>query len=450
MKDYVVLDLENPNSQCNSICALSIKVVRDNIVVNDYYTLVNPEDRFDGINIAITGIKPADVENAPTLPEIWDDVKALIDGQIIVGHNIAYDLSVISKALIRYGIEEPYFTYCCTLRLSKKNIDADSYKLTDLANSINVFYDAHNAKEDTRATYLLFEHIKKEYGVTYDDIREYSYSKKTQKKDTDQRLVSNLNELKGIIDGILIDDVVVEKEVERIQKWIDENSVHRNYDIFEYLISKLNLIIEDGKVDEYEKIELRQLLGNSFNCCLYNNKTLALQVLKGLMDGIISDGVITDQEVLYLKKWMDEHSLLEGEYPFDSIYKLLNDILEDGVIEESEKDSLMSSINVLLAPVTNSKTNDTTFEISGKQFCLTGEFSCGERSIVKNKLVELGGIEKSGVSSKLDYLFVGGQGSDAWKFGNVGGKIAKAMELKEKGKNICIMSEDELMQYITI
>ena len=52
------------------------------------------------------------------------------------------------------------------------------------------------------------------------------------------------------------------------------------------------------------------------------------------------------------------------------------------------------------------------------------------------------------MSGKLDYLFVGGLGSEAWKYGNIGGKIARAQELQEKGKNIQIISEDDLIPFL--
>ena len=57
-------------------------------------------------------------------------------------------------------------------------------------------------------------------------------------------------------------------------------------------------------------------------------------------------------------------------------------------------------------------------------------------------------MSKNSVSSKIDYLFVGGLGSEAWKFGNVGGKIAKAQELQERGCKIQIIPEDEALKMI--
>ena len=75
---------------------------------------------------------------------------------------------------------------------------------------------------------------------------------------------------------------------------------------------------------------------------------------------------------------------------------------------------------------------------------MTGEFKSATKQEISQKIQNLGGIEKTGVSTKLNYLIVGGVGSDAWKFGKIGGKQAKAQELNEKGANIKIIEEDIL------
>lgn len=68
MKDYVVLDLENPNVRGNSICAIGVIVVKNSRIIDRKYTLINPEDRFDRNNVAITGIDAGMVLDSPTLP----------------------------------------------------------------------------------------------------------------------------------------------------------------------------------------------------------------------------------------------------------------------------------------------------------------------------------------------------------------------------------------------
>jgi DNA polymerase-3 subunit epsilon len=50
------------------------------------------------------------------------------------------------------------------------------------------------------------------------------------------------------------------------------------------------------------------------------------------------------------------------------------------------------------------------------------------------------------LNKTVDYLIVGGQGSDSWKYGNYGGKVSKAVQMQEKGSGILIVSEEVLYQ----
>ena len=88
--------------------------------------------------------------------------------------------------------------------------------------------------------------------------------------------------------------------------------------------------------------------------------------------------------------------------------------------------------------------NDGNIDFEGRTFCLTGEFKTATKQEISKRLRDLGAIEKNGVSSKLNYLIIGSVVCDAWKFGKIGGKQAKAQELNEKGANIKIIDEDSL------
>lgn len=70
IKDYISIDIENPNSRGNSICSIGIIVVKNKKVVDEKYSLINPEDRFDINNSNITGLNYSDVKDAPTLKSI--------------------------------------------------------------------------------------------------------------------------------------------------------------------------------------------------------------------------------------------------------------------------------------------------------------------------------------------------------------------------------------------
>lgn len=443
MNNYIILDLENPNTRGNSICAIAITVVRDNKIIEEKYTVINPEDRFDAINSQITGIYPNQVLDAPTLKEYWTEIKELLENNVIIGHNITYDLSVLSKSLSRYDIPVPEFRYCCTLALSRKYIQSDSYHLENLCNVLGFIYKSHIASEDVKAAHYLFEYIKTNYSVTKKDICEYQKSEKLLEH-VDERLVTNINNLAGIIEGITADQIINEKEVRRLQQWLDENQVNKSYMLFNKIINEISLILEDNVIDLYEQMKLKNIVQAIRSSKLYNDTTLGLQLLEGIVEGISCDDVINEDEIINLQKWLSEHDYLKGVYPFDKIYCMVEKVLADGKLSEEEKEELAIAFRELYNPVSSHAEEGMQIELTGKTFCLSGEFACASKSEVSKKLVEKGAIEKSGVSSKLDYLFVGGSGSAAWKFGKIGGKIAKAMELQEKGCKIQIIGEDEM------
>lgn len=89
-----------------------------------------------------------------------------------------------------------------------------------------------------------------------------------------------------------------------------------------------------------------------------------------------------------------------------------------------------------------------SISIKDSSFVLTGDFASGDKNDIKAKIEQAGGFVKSGVSKKINYLVVGGLGSDRWKFGNQGSKITKAKELQEQGIDIHIISEDDLLKLL--
>lgn len=169
----------------------------------------------------------------------------------------------------------------------------------------------------------------------------------------------------------------------------------------------------------------------------------ALLVLSGILSGMTSDNVLTKAEVEYLQKWMDDNAALKGNYPYDKIYSILSGALADGVLSQSELDAMLRLFKQVTDPVGESACHCGALDIRGKNVCLTGEFDCGSKSSVAEKLISLGARICASVSKKTDILLVGGQGSSAWCAGNYGTKVKKALELQEKGFGILIMRESD-------
>ena len=174
MKDYIVFDLEYPNRRQNSICSLGIVVVKNGVITDKIYTLINPEDRFDSQNIKVHNIEPYMVQDSPTLKEYWIKIEKLFKENIVVGHNIKSDLRILSAALERYDIEPLELRSCCTLEMSKAILSEKKYSLSFLANKIGYEYEAHNALEDALACHILLNFLlEKDKAENY--IHLYNY-----------------------------------------------------------------------------------------------------------------------------------------------------------------------------------------------------------------------------------------------------------------------------------
>lgn len=78
LDNYIVLDIENPNTKADSICSIAFMQVKDGKVIDKKYTLINPEDRFDDINIRVNKITPDMVKDAITFDVFWKDYKYIL------------------------------------------------------------------------------------------------------------------------------------------------------------------------------------------------------------------------------------------------------------------------------------------------------------------------------------------------------------------------------------
>lgn len=150
--DYIVFDVETPNRANDRISAIGITVVRDRSVIDEYYSLVNPEAPFDYFNIRLTGIDGKAVENAPTFPELWSEISPVMDSGILVAHNAAFDMRVLKSCLRNYGIQwKQSVPYLCTVQAGRRLLPGTSHKLNDLCEHFGIALDHHNAASDSRA-----------------------------------------------------------------------------------------------------------------------------------------------------------------------------------------------------------------------------------------------------------------------------------------------------------
>ncbi len=152
--DFVAIDFETANAyERGSACAVGLAVVRNGCVVDTYYSLLDPQISFSPQCVRVHGIRPEDVVDAPTFPDIWQTLVELIGDMPFVAHNVSFDMRVLERLLEIWELESIEHRYTCTLSLSRALCSgAHSHRLGDLCTYLNLpDYDKHNAGADAEA-----------------------------------------------------------------------------------------------------------------------------------------------------------------------------------------------------------------------------------------------------------------------------------------------------------
>ena len=184
-----------------------------------------------------------------------------------------------------------------------------------------------------------------------------------------------------------------------------------------------------------------------------NDMSRSLGALLGIATGVLADKTLVDGEIRFLKEWLDNNSAIATAWPGDVIYQKVQEVLADGEITESERAHLVQTLEQLvggtLSDLAEAKhvTQMLPYEtpqiaFPGAFFCLTGDFAFAPRNKCEQAISSRGGTIKSSVSKKLNYLVVGGLGSEEWKHGSFGTKIEQAIALKRAGSPIALIHEN--------
>lgn len=156
--------------------------------------------------------------------------------------------------------------------------------------------------------------------------------------------MKNINELIGIIKGINFDGVINEKEVLRLQSWVDKNRNLAYEKQQMKLIKMVDSILEDHIIDDSEK-KLMITMCEEFLKDAGDNSSRIYE-LNGIIEGVVCDEEVNEAEVLHLKEWMDAYGdSIRDHKPSAELCKAIDDILEDGIVTEEEQAELLDMIN---------------------------------------------------------------------------------------------------------
>ena len=165
MNDFIAIDVETANDERSSICSIGAVKVKNGKIVDEYYTLINPETYFSFMNTEIHGLSEDDVIDAPKFYEIADELLNFIDDYVISAHFASFDMFALQDVFYKYNITIPKLKYFCSYRLSKYNYFdmLPSFRLSSMAKHFNINNeDHHNALNDAKVSALITLNIMKD------------------------------------------------------------------------------------------------------------------------------------------------------------------------------------------------------------------------------------------------------------------------------------------------
>ena len=157
---YSIIDIESNGAgfRKESIIEIAIYKYDGHEIVDQFISLINPENEITPFVQKLTKISPKMVKTAPKFHEIAKRVVEITEGTTLVGHNVDFDYRMLRQEFKRLGYEFKINTLD-TIPLAKKLIpEAESYSLGKLVKSLGIpLTDQHRAGGDARATLDLFK-----------------------------------------------------------------------------------------------------------------------------------------------------------------------------------------------------------------------------------------------------------------------------------------------------
>lgn len=180
--------------------------------------------------------------------------------------------------------------------------------------------------------------------------------------------------------------------------------------------------------------------------------------LLGICEFALQDGCIDQTEAETILAWLNSRKACLDTWPASVLYDRLRVMLRDGVLDDDEQRDLLGLVMSIARPPSAAGTvapsslpinnPPPTIIIPERSFCFTGVFDFGTRAECQSAIQQLGGVISNGVTKKLHYLVIGNVGSEVWKHTSFGLKIAKAVDYRENGAPLVIVSEGHWVAHL--
>lgn len=120
LRNYNCIDFETANEQRTSVCSVGVVIVRNDVIVDSFYSLIHPEpEYYQWFCQQVHGLGPEDTEDAPVFPKVWEKIEPLLEGYPMVAHNSVFDEGCLKAVFRVYRMDYPDYVFHDTLAASR-------------------------------------------------------------------------------------------------------------------------------------------------------------------------------------------------------------------------------------------------------------------------------------------------------------------------------------------
>lgn len=187
LSDYIVFDIETTglDSSYDEVIEIGAIKIKNNKIVSKFNNLVKPKNAIDEYITELTGITNEMVKDAPTIEEVLPDFMDYIDNDILIGHNVNFDINFIYDNLYRNKLDVLTNNFIDTMRISRKLLpNLSHHRLIDLARYFEIdTTNNHRTLKDCEITMNVYENLKEIALRKYDNVDEFKNVFKKHKKE---------------------------------------------------------------------------------------------------------------------------------------------------------------------------------------------------------------------------------------------------------------------------
>lgn len=168
---FVCLDCESTGLEPTQdrIVEIAVATFSFTEIFEQYESLIDPGCAIPQTSQEIHKISAEMIEGKPKIQEVLPDLLQMIDGHIIVGHGIGFDIALIAAEAARHGIPSKIreLPFIDTLRMARLYGESPINSLDKLRQHFNIEpQGVHRAMSDVLVNIEVFKYLAKPYKTT--------------------------------------------------------------------------------------------------------------------------------------------------------------------------------------------------------------------------------------------------------------------------------------------